>query len=145
MKVFSYLSSLKITYLMLKQDGKYKSLLLTLSACNLSGNDEWEEKWILFSSQILGKQQGRIYGKCHLSDHTCCPGKVAPALKYFPLILSLLLQVLQDFLHSAHTCYFCIGTLHQITPQIKTLQVTTTYEHHDIHIPIFSGCYGRYH
>lgn len=104
-----------------------------------------EERWILISSQISGKQQGRIYWKPHLSDHTCCPGKAAPALKSFPLILSLLFQVLQDFLHLAHTCYFWTGTLHQISPQIKTLQVATIYEHHDIHIPIFSGCYWRYH
>lgn len=33
----------------------------------------------------------------------------------------------------------------QISPQMRTLQVFIIYEHHNICILIFSGCYWRYH
>lgn len=146
-----------MTYLMQKQDGKYNPYFWLFLSATCLGMMVKEQR-VPFSSQVLGKQWGTIYCKPCLSDHTSCPGKAAPALRYFPLIRSLLFQVLQDFLHlwniwsnlgyynyEAHTCYFCTGTLCQISPQMWPLQVFIIYEHHDICILIFSGCYCHYH
>lgn len=66
--------------------------------------------WLFLPAACLGKvlEEGRrmFPVKCshtiscqpHPSDPTACPGKAAPALCSFPLILSLLYQIPQDFL-----------------------------------------------
>jgi len=88
-----------MTYLMQKQDGKYNPYCLCFLPATCLGLLSKLESRVPFPSRVSGKQQGATRREPRLSDHISCPGKAAPALRYFPFILPLLFQALQDFLH----------------------------------------------